>query len=364
MTPRSINPDWLQTMTGTKVPVIAGPCSAESLEQVVNAAQALKGYGIHVFRAGAWKPRTLPGGFQGYGAVALDWIAEAKRLTGMPTTTEVATPEHVGLALDSGVDIVWVGARTVANPFAVQEVADALAMHPRGHEVGVFVKNPVSPDLELWIGALERLNRAGIRRIAAVHRGFTAPVRTRYRNEPMWHLPIELAVRFPFLPILADPSHMGGDRSLVESISRQALDLGFHGLMIESHCNPDLALSDAAQQVTPAQLADILSRLERPSATTGRDENLELMRAQLDALDSELIGVLARRMDVARQIGAYKQSAGMPVLQTGRFSNVMDSRAAMASDFGLSPEFLRRLMLAIHEESVRQQLSLRHGPIP
>lgn len=353
----SVDSQWLAPLIGP-TSVIAGPCSAESIDQVTNTALQLAAAGVRIFRAGAWKPRTMPGGFQGCGDRALVWIAQAKRLTGMLTATEVATPAHVAAALDSGIDIVWVGARTVADPFAMQAVADALAAHERGLEVGVLVKNPVSPDLPLWVGALERLNQAGVRRLAAVHRGFTAPVRTLYRNEPMWHLPIELAVKFPFLPVLADPSHMAGCRELVEPIARQAMQLGFAGLMIESHICPECALSDAAQQLTPADLARMLGKLRHAAEplADNPDDSLTLMRAQLDALDSELLSILSRRMEVARKIGHYKRRHGMPVLQTERFSTVIDTRTARASELNLSPDFLRRLMFAIHDESIAQQL--------
>lgn len=340
-------------------PVIAGPCSAESAEQVMETAKALANGGIRIFRAGIWKPRTMPGGFEGVGARGLEWIRRAAEVTGMLTATEVATAEHVRVAVNAGIDILWIGARTTTNPFAVQEIADAVSSS--APETVVLVKNPLNPDIRLWIGALERLARAGIKKIGAVHRGFSTHIQGPYRNEPLWNIPLELSVRYPGLSILHDPSHVGGKRELIEPLSRQALDMGFHGLIVESHCSPSNALSDAAQQVTPIELGDILHRLHWPeSRRPAQSAELDTLRSRIDAVDSELLDVLYRRMDIARQIGRYKKQHGISVLQSSRFNDVISSRMAHGESLGLSADFLRSVMLAIHQESVRQQIDELH----
>ena len=287
--------------------VIAGPCSAETEEQVLDTARSLAAEGIRICRAGLWKPRTKPGGFEGVGEAGIAWLQRVKRETGMYTSTEVATREHVATALKGGVDLLWIGARTAANPFAMQEIADAL----RGTDVPVLVKNPVSPDLELWIGAIERIYNAGIRRIGAIHRGFTSIDKSLYRNHPMWAIPIELHRRLPRLPIFCDPSHIGGKRELIAPLSQQAMDLGFDGLIIEAHCSPDCAWSDKAQQVTPEALAYIIRNLviRDESITT---ESLTELRSQIDKLDDQLLELLSRRMRVSRDIGQYKKEHNMP----------------------------------------------------
>ena len=282
--------------------VIAGPCSAETEEQVMTTATQLAKKGCHMFRAGVWKPRTKPGGFEGNGEKALPWMKRVKEETGMLVTTEVATPEHVELALKYGIDILWIGARTSANPFAMQALADSL----RGVDVPVLVKNPVNPDLELWIGALERINQAGIKRLAAIHRGFSSYDKKIYRNLPMWQIPIELRRRIPSLPILCDPSHIGGRRELVAPLCQQAMDLGFDGLIVESHCEPDMAWSDAAQQVTPDVLDYILSLLVIRDESVSTEDIREL-RKQIDELDNQLMDLLAKRMRVCREIGQFKK---------------------------------------------------------
>lgn len=333
--------------------VIAGPCSAETEEQVMDTARQLAENGIKIFRAGVWKPRTKPGGFEGKGAEALPWMQRVKAETGMLVATEVATPEHVEAALEAGVDILWIGARTSANPFSVQSIADAL----RGVDVPVLVKNPVNPDVELWTGALLRINSAGIKRLGAIHRGFSSVDQKLYRNPPMWHLPIELKRRFPALPIFCDPSHMGGRRDLIAPISQQAMDLGFDGLMIESHCNPDCAWSDAKQQVLPEVLDFILDRLvirESVEAT----ESINQLRKQIDELDNHLMDVLTKRMRISREIAEYKKLHNMTVVQTTRYSEILDKRAAQGSLCGMSPDFVRNIYEHIHEESVRQQLEI------
>lgn len=335
--------------------VIAGPCSAESRTQVLETARRLSGGGIPVFRAGIWKPRTRPGGFEGVGSEGLGWLAEVKRETGMAVATEVATRTHVEEALAAGIDLLWIGARTSANPFAVQEIADTI--QASGRDVPVLVKNPVSPDIELWIGALQRLYNAGVRRLAAVHRGFSTYGRQLYRNTPLWHIPLELSVRYPGLQIIHDPSHIGGRRDLIAPLAQQALDVGFSGLIIESHIDPDNALSDAAQQVTPEELIEILRSLKmRVRGEAG--ESLELLRQQIDAIDNELLDVLCKRMKVSREIGRYKRERNMPVLQSSRFNDVIESRRTAGEALGMSPEFMKTILHAIHDESVRQQISV------
>ncbi len=333
--------------------VIAGPCSAETEEQVMTTARQLAGKGCHMFRAGVWKPRTKPGGFEGHGEKALPWMKQVKEETGMLTATEVATPEHVELALKYGIDILWVGARTSANPFAMQSLADSL----RGVDIAVLVKNPVNPDLELWIGALERINGAGIRRLGAIHRGFSSYEKKLYRNMPMWQIPIELHRRIPNLPILNDPSHIGGRRDLIAPLCQQAMDLGMDGLMVESHCSPDEAWSDAKQQVTPDILDYILSMLVIRD-TVAQGDTLTSLRKDIDELDNELIDLLAKRMRVSRKIGEYKKEHDMAIVQTKRYSEILDKRGAQGSLKGIESECIKNIFEHIHEESVRQQMDI------
>lgn len=335
--------------------IIAGPCSAESLEQVLATARPLAAAGIPVLRAGIWKPRTKPGGFEGVGIPGLPWLAAAKAATGMAVATEVATRAHTLAAVQAGVDILWIGARTSANPFAVQEVADALA--ETGFDGPVLVKNPVNPDLELWIGALQRVYNAGIRRLGAIHRGFSAYGAHLYRNMPEWRIPIELRRRMPALPIICDPSHIAGRRELVPALAQQALDMGFDGLIVESHCCPDCALSDKAQQLTPQALAQMVAGL---TVRRGADdsESLRLLRDEIDGIDREIVDMLARRMAVCREIGQHKHALRMPVLQTDRYDSLLSSRAAQGVEMGMSDDFMRAILSAIHEESVRQQLAM------
>ena len=333
--------------------VIAGPCSAETEEQVMNTARELADKGCHMFRAGVWKPRTKPGGFEGNGEKALPWLQQVKKETGMLIATEVATPEHAELALKYGVDILWVGARTSANPFAVQALADSL----KGVDVPLLVKNPVNPDLELWVGALERFNQAGIQRIGAIHRGFSSYDKKIYRNLPMWQIPIELHRRYPQLPIVCDPSHIGGRRDLIAPLCQQAMDLGFDGLIVESHCNPDEAWSDAKQQVTPEVLDYILSLLVIRDETV-TTEGISQLRHQIDELDNQLMDLLAKRMRVCREIGQYKKEHNMTVLQTQRYNEILSKRGIQGSLCGMSPEFATQIFEHIHEESVRQQMEI------
>lgn len=331
--------------------VIAGPCSAESEEQVLNTAHQLASKGIKIFRAGIWKPRTKPGGFEGIGVVGLPWLKKVKEETGMYTATEVATKDHVFEALKAGVDLLWIGARTTVNPFAVQEVADAL----RGVDIPVLIKNPVNPDLELWIGAIQRLYGAGLRRLGVIHRGFSSYDKKIYRNLPLWNIPIELRRRMPNLPIFCDPSHIGGKRELIASLCQQAMDLSFDGLIIESHCNPDAAWSDAAQQITPDVLDYVLNLLviRESNQTT---ENLSELRRQIDDIDEHLLELLAKRMRVSCEIGVYKKEHNMPILQSPRYSEILEKRSSMGQQMELSPAFVKEILKEIHEESVRQQM--------
>lgn len=333
--------------------VIAGPCSAETEEQVMSTARQLASLGCNVYRAGVWKPRTKPGGFEGHGEKALPWLKRVKEETGMSVATEVATPEHVELVLEYGVDIIWIGARTSANPFAMQALADSLS----GVDIPVLVKNPINPDLELWIGAMERLNQAGIKRLAAIHRGFSSYDNKIYRNAPMWQIPIELRRRIPELPIICDPSHIGGRRNLIAPLSQQAMDLGFDGLIVETHCSPNEAWSDAAQQVTPDELYNILSQL------TIRDGHIDIegihgLREQIDALDNNLVELLSNRMNICRKIGCYKKEHNMTVLQANRYKEIIDKRGAQGELFGMDLEFVKHIFELVHEESVRQQMEV------
>lgn len=333
--------------------IIAGPCSAESEEQVMTTATQLAKKGCHMFRAGVWKPRTKPGGFEGHGEKALPWMQRVRQETGMLTAIEVATPEHVELAMRYGIDILWIGARTTANPFAVQALADAL----KGVDVPVLVKNPVNPDLELWIGALERINGAGIHRLGAIHRGFSSYDKKIYRNLPMWQIPIELHRRIPNLPIACDPSHIGGRRDLIAPLCQQAMDMGMDGLIIESHCNPDAAWSDASQQVTPDILDYILSILVIRDKVVST-ENIVALRKQIDEIDDALIDLLAKRMRVSREIGQYKKEHGMTIVQTSRYSEILDKRGAQGSLMGIGADCIKQIFESIHEESVRQQVEV------
>lgn len=333
--------------------VIAGPCSAETEEQVMNTAKQLSSRGVKIFRAGIWKPRTKPGGFEGVGVEGLSWLKQVKKETGMYVSTEIATAKHAYEALKAGIDVLWIGARTTANPFAVQEIADAL----KGVDVPVLIKNPVNPDLDLWIGALERMNNAGLKRLAAIHRGFSSYDKKIYRNLPQWHIPIELRRRLPELPIFCDPSHIGGKRELIASLSQQAMDMNFDGLIIESHCSPDEAWSDASQQITPEVLDYILNMLVIRKEVQST-ENLSELRKQIDECDNYLMQELAKRMRIAREIGTYKKEHDITVLQAGRYNEILDQKAVQAQQLGMDQEFIKKVFEAIHEESVRQQLEI------
>ena len=333
--------------------IIAGPCSAETEEQVFNTAKQLSEKGIKIFRAGIWKPRTKPGGFEGIGEQGLPWMQRVKKELGMLVATEVANTKHVEAALNAGIDILWIGARTSANPFAMQEIADAL----KGADVPVLIKNPVNPDLELWIGAIERINGAGIKLIAAIHRGFSTYDKKLFRNLPMWHIPIELHRRIPNLPVICDPSHIGGRRELIAPLCQQAMDLGFDGLIIESHCSPDNAWSDAKQQVTPDVLDFIIDRLVIRNIISST-ESIEALRSQIDECDNSLLDILAKRMRISREIATYKREHNMTVVQATRYNEILDKRGAQGVLCGMSDEFVRTIFERIHEESVRQQLEV------
>lgn len=333
--------------------VIAGPCSAETEEQVMSTARMLADKGCHIFRAGVWKPRTKPGGFEGNGEKALPWLKEVKEETRMMISTEVATPDHVELAMRYDMDVLWVGARTSANPFAMQALADSM----QGLQIPVLVKNPVNPDLELWIGGLQRLNQAGIKRLGVIHRGFSSYDKKIYRNLPMWQIPIELRRRIPGLPIICDPSHIGGRRDLIAPLCQQAMDLGFDGLIVESHCNPKEAWSDAKQQVTPDILDYILSLLVIRDDTF-TTEDIRSLRAQIDELDNSLMELLAKRFRLCREIGTFKKEHNMTILQTRRYNEILEKRGTQAGLCGMNPKFAAHIFELIHEESVRQQLAI------
>ncbi len=342
----------------TRPLIIAGPCSAESEEQVMNTARQLKEQGITVFRSGIWKPRTRPNSFEGVGSVGLDWLQLVKKELGMQVATEVANVKHVYEALRKGVDIIWIGARTSANPFAMQEIADAL----RGVEIPVFIKNPVNPDTDLWIGAIERIQGAGIKHVGAIHRGFSSFNKTRFRNIPMWQIPIELRQRMPEIPMICDPSHIGGRRDLIQEISQKAYDLNFDGLIIETHCNPDKALSDAKQQVTPEKLNEILSKLvirHRDIKDVDiQDTSLNELRQQIDNFDKELLDILEERMRISEQIGLYKKENNITILQPDRWTAILDKAQELGETRNLSTDFIVALFKAIHQESINKQTQI------
>lgn len=340
--------------------IIAGPCSAESEQQVMDTARGVADAGVRIFRAGIWKPRTKPGGFAGIGSPGLQWLKRVKEETGMLIATEVANERHTREALDAGVDILWIGARTSANPFAVQEIADYLASLPqqKRDSLTVLVKNPVNPDIELWIGALERINQAGITRIAAVHRGFSSYGKHLYRNPPKWRIPIELHRRIPNLPIICDPSHIGGKRELIAPLAQHAMDMKFSGLIIECHSAPETALSDKDQQITPRRLKEILLNLEIPDETH-TTESLGTLRNKIDRIDDDILELLAKRMRIARDIGRYKKEHNISILQPGRYNDLMQNRVEAGVQLDMNADFVRNILASIHEESVRQQLEIQ-----
>lgn len=335
--------------------VIAGPCSAESEIQIMETARQLKSFGINVFRAGIWKPRTHPGSFEGVGVPGLKWLQRVKRELGMKVATEVASEKHVFECLKYGVDVVWLGARTTANPFLVQEIAEAL----KDVDIPVLVKNPVNPDLDLWIGALERLNRCGIRKLGVIHRGFSTFEKSRFRNSPEWQVAIELRSLYPEMPFFCDPSHMAGCKDYIAELSQRAMDLGLDGLMVESHCDPTCALSDAKQQLTPEELEHLLLQelvvRDADSDNPEYKENIDQLRAKIDVIDENLLYVLGSRMKLCRQIGEYKKENNIAILQTSRWDSILSNMVEKGREHGLSEEFVKVLFNTIHEESVQIQ---------
>ena len=334
--------------------LISGPCGAESEEQVMQTALELAKLNIHLFRAGIWKPRTRPNSFQGIGDIGLAWVKQASLVTGIPVTVEVASTKHVEAALKAGIDVLWIGARTTVNPFTVQEIADSL----RGVDVPVMIKNPVNPDVELWLGAIERISKAGIKEIAAIHRGFSSYEKTIYRNRPNWEVPIELKRRMPEVPLFCDPSHISGKRELLLPVSQVALDLNFDGLMIETHIDPDSALSDAKQQITPAELGVLLGKLVCRSHSI--DDTLTLrmiegLREKMDKLDFDILEMIAKRMDIAKAIGQYKKENNITILQAERWDEIVQSRMQTGMEKQLDKGFVKKLYELIHQESINQQ---------
>ena len=346
--------NWLDAMNLDHPLVIAGPCSAETEEQVLKIAHELKDTDVNYFRAGIWKPRTKPGMFEGVGALGLKWLQKVKKETGLKTATEVANKAHVELALEHDVDLLWIGARSTVSPFIIQEIADAL----EGTDKIVLVKNPVNPDLALWLGAVERLANANIKNLGVIHRGFSTYEKTKYRNIPEWQIAIELQQKFPDLPIINDPSHITGKRDMIFDVSQTALDLNFDGLMIETHFDPDNAWSDAAQQVTPTTLVQIMKDLKiRKESSAETDYNVELntLRAQIDVIDNQLIETLSKRMKVADAIGEIKKSQNVAVLQSNRWNEILGKMILEGESKGLSEEFVLKMFKAIHQESINHQ---------
>lgn len=337
--------------------IISGPCSAESEEQVMETCKALKEEGIEVMRAGVWKPRTRPNNFEGHGAIALDWIKNVKEELGVKFAVEVANPEHVELCLKAGIDILWIGARSTVNPFTVQEIADSL----RGVDVPVLVKNPINPDLALWLGAIERINAVGVTKLGAIHRGFGSFQKTQFRNVPAWRLPIELKSKFPEMPIFCDPSHIGGSRDLILELSQKALDLNYDGLMIESHRDPDNAWSDAAQQVTPRKLGEIIRQLKIKAAVSDNSDFiniLEELREQIDESDREILEAVARRMSLVEKIGEYKKKNSVTIFQVNRMNDIFKSRKEWGEAMSLTGDFVEEMYKIIHIASVKRQTEI------
>lgn len=338
--------------------IISGPCSAETEEQLLSTAHLLAATGkVSVLRAGIWKPRTRPGEFEGIGSIGLEWLKRAKAETGLPTAVEVATAKHVEEALAAGVDILWIGARSTANPFTVQEIADAL----KGVDIPVLVKNPVNPDISLWIGALERINNAGITKLGAIHRGFSSYEKSSFRNEPMWELAIQLKTLCPELPIINDPSHICGNRELIPYISQKALDMDMQGLMIESHIDPSVAWTDAKQQVTPAALEELVAKLsirEPESTNTAFVDKLAELRKQIDKIDDTLITKLGERMAIVEKIGQFKRDNKVTILQVNRWDEILKKGSAFARALKLDMNFTEKFLELVHGESIRKQTEI------
>ena len=345
---------WLDDFQLNHPLVIAGPCSAETEEQVLKIAHELKNSDVSIFRAGIWKPRTRPGGFEGVGEIGLKWLQKAKAETGLLMATEVATAAHVKLALEHDIDVLWIGARTTVNPFAVQEIADAL----QGTDKIVLLKNPVNPDLSLWIGGLERLYNANIKKLGVIHRGFSTYEKTKYRNNPEWQIAIDMQNRFPDLPLICDPSHITGKRDMIQEVSQQALDLNYDGLIIETHIDPDNAWSDAAQQVTPAALKQMFINLRVRKVSDDESEynqKMAKLRMQIDEFDGKLLEILGTRMKVANKIGLLKKEKNVAILQNQRWNEILEKMILEGEERGLSNEFVMQLFKAIHQESITHQ---------
>ncbi|MEN8857618.1 MAG: bifunctional 3-deoxy-7-phosphoheptulonate synthase/chorismate mutase type II [Flavobacteriaceae bacterium] len=351
---------WLDDLKLDHPLVVAGPCSAETEDQVLKIAHELKDSDVNYFRAGIWKPRTRPGNFEGVGALGLKWLQKVKAETGMKTATEVANAAHVKLALEHDIDLLWIGARSTVSPFIVQEIADAL----EGTDKIVLVKNPVNPDLALWLGGIERLYSANIKNLGVIHRGFSTYEKTRYRNNPEWQIAIELQNRFPDLPLICDPSHITGKRDMIFEVSQTALDLNFDGLMIETHYDPDNAWSDAAQQVTPSTLIEIMDdlKIRKETDTEANYRNaLNTSRTQIDVIDHQLIEMLGKRMKVADQIGRLKKDKNVAVLQSRRWNEILGKMILEGEENSLSEEFILRVFKAIHQESINHQEKVING---
>ena len=346
---------WIDT--NGKPLIIAGPCSAETEDQLVSTAHLLANTGkVNVLRAGIWKPRTRPGEFEGIGSIGLEWLKRAKEETGLLTATEVATAQHVKEAIAAGVDVLWVGARSTANPFTVQEIADAI--QAAGVDIPVLIKNPVNPDLSLWLGAIERINRAGIKKIGAIHRGFSSYEKTAFRNEPMWDLAIQLKTIAPELPIINDPSHICGNRELIPYITQKAMDMDMQGLIIESHIDPSVAWTDAKQQVTPAALADLIDNLSfrKPESNNPAfDDKLAELRQQIDKLDDQILKTIGDRMKIAEKIGEYKRDNNVTILQVSRWDEIVQKRVQLAKALNLGEDFTVKYLELLHNESIRKQ---------
>lgn len=335
--------------------IIAGPCSAESEEQVIRTAKEISALNkASIFRAGIWKPRTRPGQFEGVGEIGLEWLKKAKKETGLKTAVEVANLQHVNEALKHEIDFLWIGARTTVNPFSIQEIANAL----KGVNIPVLIKNPVNADLDLWIGAIERFQKAGITKIGVIHRGFSSSDKSQYRNKPMWEIPIELKRRMPDIPMICDPSHICGNRELLFTVSQTAMDLDYEGLMIETHYNPAIALSDAKQQVTPQALGEILQNIVVRLSSVDDIKfisKMEDVRDRIDELDNQLINLLANRMEISRSIGEYKKDTGVTILQNSRWNEIIENRTKKGIDKNLTPDFMIKIFEIIHQESIFHQ---------
>jgi len=347
--------EWAISSTEKPI-IISGPCSAETEQQVIQTAKQLKANGIEIFRAGIWKPRTRPNSFEGVGSIGLEWLKQVKAETGMLISTEVANVKHVYESIKAGIDMLWIGARTTANPFAIQEIADAI----KGIKIPVLIKNPVNPDVELWIGAIERFYNAGITNIGAIHRGFSGFEKSIYRNTPQWEIPIELKTRIPEIPLICDPSHITGKRELLQEISQKAMDLNFDGLMIESHTEPEKAWSDAKQQVTPIELKRLLDNLiirqEIPKGISF--ETLDDLRFRIDLCDDEMIKILEKRMKLVHSIGLYKKENNMTILQPGRWDKILKRSVEKGAKQNLNHHLIKQIFKTIHQESINEQTKI------